>query len=249
MYPPEVEVLGFPFAALTLDEATRYLLSSGERDEPWLIFTPNPEMIERAMRDAALKDILLSADLLLADGIGVVLASRIMGNPLPEVIPGIDLMERLLVEGAHRRLRVFLLGTTPESVEAAARRIAEVYPGIRVVGCHHGYFAEPSTSQVVKLIRGSKPDLVFVGMGVPRDQVFLSRTKPLLPAALYLGVGGAIDVFSGKVMRAPGILRRLRLEWLYRLISSPTRWRRQLDLPRFVWRVLKTRLAGKTSLR
>ncbi|MFO7941295.1 MAG: WecB/TagA/CpsF family glycosyltransferase [Bacillota bacterium] len=249
MSPPEVDVLGFPLAAMTLDEATQCLLTSLPRDEPSVIFTPNPEMVERAMRNPALKDALLSADLLIADGIGVVWASRILGDPLPGLVPGIDLMEGLLAGGAELQLRTFLLGTTSESVESAARKIREAYPGLRVAGYHHGYFPESATGHIARLIRESEPDLVFVGMGVPRDQMFLSRAKPSLPPALYLGVGGAIDILSGRVARAPEIFRKLRLEWLYRLIGSPGRWRRQLDLPRFAWRVLRARLAGKASLR
>ena len=245
----EVEVLGFPLANLTQDEAARHLLSMMPTAHPYTVCTPNPEMIERALAEEDLRRSLSAADLLLADGVGVLWASRFLGAGLPGTIPGVDLMEALLRAGASRGLRVFLLGTTRDNVEAAKRRAERDYPGLGAIEAHHGYFSEADTPRVLEAMAGFRPDLVLVGMGVPRDQLFLSRLRNQLPPAVYLAVGGGLDVMSGAVRRAPRWMRRLRLEWLYRLATSPSRWRRQLALPRFVLRVLWVRLAGGPTLR
>ncbi len=244
---PRIDVLGYPMADLSLAAAAEHLLSTIPAVEPYLVFTPNPEMVEAASRDPRLREALLDADLLLADGVGIVWASGILNRPLPEVVPGVDLLERLL--GAEVGTRIFLLGTTEENVAAAARNMAQRYPGIEVVGRHHGYFPDREAHRILDLVGAADPDLVVLGMGVPRDQLFLAGYREHLPAALYLGVGGGLDVLSGSIRRAPVLLRKLHLEWLYRLIASPARWRRQLALPRFVWRVLRARLAAGSSLR
>ncbi len=245
----EVEVLGLPLANATLDEAAQHLFSIMPTPQPYIVCTPNPEMIERALAEEDLRRSLLAADLLLADGVGVLWASRVLGEGLPGTVPGVDLMDALLRAGASGGIRVFLLGTTRTNVEAAGRRAQREYPGLGAVETHHGYFSEDDAAGVLAAMTRFCPDLVLVGMGVPRDQVFLSRFRNQLPPALYLAVGGGLDVLSGAVRRAPAWMRRLRLEWLYRLATSPSRWRRQLALPRFVFRVLWTRLAGRETLR
>ncbi len=242
-------VLGLAFANVTLSEAADHLRSRIPCGRPYVAFTPNPEMMERAARDAGFCCWLHRADVLFADGVGVVWASRILGQPLPGVVPGIDLMHALFRRADAQGLSVFLLGTTEENVSAAAERLKCQYAGVRLVGYQHGFFADTGWPAVRDMLQASGPDIVICGMGVPKDQQFLIQNRSELPPSVYLAVGGALDVLAGVVSRAPTPFRRLRMEWLYRLLTNPTRFRRQLALPRFVCRVLRMRVTGRTSLR
>ncbi len=226
-----------PVAPLTLDEAVDRLIHRIRGQKPYLVFTPNPEMIDRSMRDDAFRRQLLLADLRVADGVGLVWASRLFRTPLPGTVPGVDLMDALLA--ACPGTGVFLLGTTPPVVQEAANRAAQ--RGVRVAGFHHGFFSAEEEPSLVDLIWRCAPGLILSGMGIPRDQAFAERWRDRLPPGVYLAVGGGLDILAGHAQRAPRGVRRLGMEWLYRLISSPRRWRRQIALPRFAWNVLYRR--------
>lgn len=206
-------------------------------ERPHLVVTANPEAVVRAQDDPEFAEVLRRADLVVADGIGVVWASRRLRRPLPMRVPGIELMEALCAHAARAGLRIFLLGGAEGVAEQAARTLLRRYPGLRIAGTHHGYFAEDEP--VVERIAGARADLLFVGMGMPRQEKWLSRRLPDLGVRLAMGVGGSLDVLAGRVRRAPGFVQRMRLEWLYRLLREPRRWRRQLALVRFVRAVLR----------
>ncbi len=229
-----------PVASLTLEEAVGRLSRRLGGGRPYLVFTPNPEMIDRSLRDGEFRRQLLFDDLRVADGVGLVWASRLFGTPLPGTVPGVDLMDSLLgVCGPE--VGVFLLGTTPEAVREAADRVSR--RGVRVAGFHHGFFEAEEEGALVDHIRRCAPGLIISGMGVPRDQAFAVRWRHRLPPGVYLAVGGGIDVLAGQARRAPERIRRMGLEWLYRLMTSPRRWRRQVALPRFAWNVLCRRFS------
>lgn len=230
-------VLGVPFDPVDLEGAVAACIRMVADGRPHLAVTANPEAVVRAQDDPEFAEILRRADLVVADGIGVVWASRRLGQPLPMRVPGIELMEALCAHAARAGLRVFLLGGAEGVAEQAARTLLRNHPGLRIAGTHHGYF--PDDGPVVERIAESRADLLFVGMGMPRQEKWLSRHLPELGVRLAMGVGGSLDVLAGRVRRAPGFVQRVHLEWLYRLLQEPRRWRRQLALVRFVWLVLR----------
>jgi N-acetylglucosaminyldiphosphoundecaprenol N-acetyl-beta-D-mannosaminyltransferase len=189
----------------------------------------NAAKIVGMRRDAELRDDVLSSDVILADGMSVVWASRLLGRPLPERVPGIDLMLRILERGDSGHYRVYLLGATPEVVETAANRMRERYPGVSIVGFQHGYFSEDEQEKVAAAIIAARADVLFVAMTSPRKERFLARWSARLGVPVCHGVGGSFDVVAGKVQRAPAAWQRLGLEWLYRVRQEPRRlWRRYL---------------------
>ncbi len=246
-----VSVLGVEVDRVSLDEAVARVeewLRAGAADGRLrLVATPNPEIIWAARADRELARALAEADLCVADGVGVVWASRHLGEPVPERVAGADLMERLLELAARRGYRVYFLGTHPEVVARAAEEARRRYPGLVVAGHHHGYFRPEEEEAVVAAVRAARPDLLFVGMGAPRDQVWLWRHRHELGAAVGVGVGGSLDVLACVVRRAPRWVRSLGLEWLYRLAAQPRRWRRMLALPRFAWAVLRADAARRAA--
>jgi len=203
------------------------------------VITVNPEFLYNAQGDPSLRSLAQRADLVTADGIGVVWACKVAGTPVPERVTGIDLMMALARQSVREGWGIFLLGAAPGVAEAAALKLGEMFPGVNIVGTHHGYFTEAEEGAVVEAVQTARPDLLFVALGAPRQEEWIDRYLPTIGPAAAVGVGGSFDVLSGKVSRAPGWVQRLHCEWLYRLLKDPGRWRRQLVLPRFVWLVLR----------
>jgi N-acetylglucosaminyldiphosphoundecaprenol N-acetyl-beta-D-mannosaminyltransferase len=178
--------------------------------------------------DDRLRQIIARCDIVNADGQSVVWASRMLGDPLPERVAGIDLMERLLLLAERHAYRVFFLGATPRVLERAVRKIRARHPQLRVAGYHDGYFRADDEDAVRAEISAATPDILFVAMSSPGKEYWLDSADGL-DARLVMGVGGALDVLAGDVRRAPGWIQRLGLEWLYRLAQEPGRlWRRYL---------------------
>ncbi len=204
-----------------------------------LVVTPNPEMLHAARRDEELARLINRADLAVPDGTGVVLASRVLGAPLSDRVAGFDLLLELFRLADEGHWRVFLLGTYPETVAEAARRVALDHPGLELVGFHDGYFSPGDVPALVEEIRAARPDLLVAALGSPKQEKWLAEHLAATGAAVGIGVGGSLDVLAGRARRAPAAFRRLRLEWLYRLVREPRRARRILGaLPRFVWAVI-----------
>lgn len=243
-----VHVMGTWLDPVTQEEAVEQVVSWMLSDEPGgrHVVTANPEMVMTALADAAFADVLQQADLVVADGIGLVWASRMLAVPVPERIAGIDLAEALLARAAEHGRRVFFLGAEPGVAEQAAAALSRRYAGLQIVGTHHGYFSGDEENDLVATIEQSDADLVLVAMGVPRQELWIARMRPRLPVRVWIGVGGAFDVFAGKVRRAPRWIQRLGLEWLYRICQEPRRrLKRALVLPRFAVRVLMERWAAR----
>jgi N-acetylglucosaminyldiphosphoundecaprenol N-acetyl-beta-D-mannosaminyltransferase len=189
----------------------------------------NAAKIVSMRRDAVLRQDVVSSDLILADGMSVVWASRLLGRPLPERVAGIDLMLGMLRRGSERGYRVYCLGATEAVLEQVAARIAADYPHVRVVGQHHGYFAAEEEPAIAAGIAAAHADILFVAMTSPKKEKFLARWGDRLGVPVSHGVGGSFDVLAGKVQRAPERWQRLGLEWLYRLKQEPGRlWKRYL---------------------
>ncbi len=195
--------------------------------------TLNPEMVMAARRDPAFREILHAADLNTADGVGIMLAARLQGIRLPGRVTGVELLEALAAQAATSGARLFLLGAQPGVAEAAATALLERYPGLRLAGAYAGSPAPADDAEVLARVRAAQADLVFVAYGSPAQERWIARNRARLGAGVAIGVGGAFDFVAGRVPRAPRWMRRLGLEWLFRLVRQPWRWRRMLDLPRF----------------
>ena len=239
-----INVLGIRIDCINFDKAKKKCIEFLSSSSPKVVFTPNVEMIMLARRDEKFKKILNSGDLNVPDGIGVVWASKYFGEKLYERVTGFDLMMSLMPEFEEKKTKVFLLGAKPGIAEKAKENLLTQYKKLEICGVHHGYFSEDENEMVVEIINSSKADVLFVAMGMKRQEEWIYKNKKKLKCKLIMGVGGSLDVLSGEVKRAPVIFQRLGLEWFYRLITQPWRFKRMLALPKFVLIVLKTRIFG-----
>lgn len=233
--PPEPAhtVLGYRVASVGLEEATAWALYAARSgDAPRLLVTLNPEIVVRAETDADLKNALHHADLSVADGVGITWAARRAGTPLPERVPGIELMTRLLERGGPN-LSVYFLGAQPGVAERAAANARTRY-GTHVAGVQHGYFRRPDeVPAVVEAVARSGAQVLLAGLGEAQE-LWLHTHRSALHTPLLMGVGGALDVLSGHVTRTPAWTHRAGLEWAYRVGLDPGRWHRLPRLVRFV---------------
>lgn len=250
---PTQNLFSIPFVSATFREVLDYLVGEVERKSieagrSLRVITANPEMLMLARKEKRFLGILRGKDrVIVPDGIGVILAGKILGIHYPERIAGYDLMTEFLRIGAERGLRIYLLGSTPETIEAARTTLESTYPTIQL-RVHHGYFTSEEEEEILKEIRSFRPHLLFTGLGVPKQEYWLEEHLPNLPVALSMGVGGSFDVLAGKVKRAPLLWRRLGVEWLYRLLQEPWRWRRMKVLPHFLLLVVRSRIWGVNLL-
>jgi len=242
----KVELLGVCFDPVTMDQAVDTALGylTGAR-RPHLIVTANPEMLQTIGKDEDLRTILDSADMVVADGIGIVWASRRLGCPLPCRVTGIDLMDRMCERAAPLGKSVYLLGSKPGVAELAGVRLSGKYPGLKIAGAMHGYFGPDEDGKVISEIKSTTPDMLFAGMGIPRQEKWLFGHMDELDVPLLMGVGGSLDALSGATKRAPDWVQRANCEWLYRLVSEPRRLGRQTVLGAFALRVLREASTAK----
>ncbi|MGZ4134143.1 MAG: WecB/TagA/CpsF family glycosyltransferase [Tumebacillaceae bacterium] len=232
-----VEILGVPFSTLSFEETVRQLTEALHEHTPHHIITANPEIIMIAQDNDTVMRMLHAADLVTPDGIGAVWASQFYGTKIHDRVTGAELSSALIEHCAQNGLRVYLLGAKPESNALAQEKLRAQYPGL-VIGGRDGYFTAEQEADVVAQVREFAPHLLLVGLGMPRQELFISGQKQILQVPVSIGIGGVIDIFAGTVKRAPKLWQKLKVEWLYRLLSQPTRWRRQLVLPQFVLTVL-----------
>lgn len=229
------EILGVGFDPVTGDQAAAWALERLERREAGYICTPNPEMIMLARKDPALLRAVNGADMVLADGVGVLWASRRLGKPLPERVAGYDFLMTLLEKMTGS---VFLLGGKPGVAEKAAETIRARFPGVTVAGAMDGYFTDEGP--VLEAIGAARPDLLLVCLGMPKQELWMAAHRDC-GACLMAGLGGSLDVLAGTVKRAPAFWRERGLEWLYRLLRQPRRIKRQIRLPLYAAAVLARR--------
>jgi N-acetylglucosaminyldiphosphoundecaprenol N-acetyl-beta-D-mannosaminyltransferase len=240
-----IEILSTPVHVITQPQTVEWV--TGAMMQPGLqqIATTNPEFVMAAQQDEAFRRVLWQADLCIPDGIGLIWASYWLKRPLPERVPGSELIYLLVERAAQHGWRLFLLGAAPGVAEQAAAIFQARYPGLVVAGAYAGSPALEENDEIVARINESQADLLFVAYGAPRQDKWIARNRETLTTVrVALGVGGALDFVTGKSIRAPRWLQRLGLEWLHRLYHEPWRWRRMLALPRFVWRVARWRSGG-----
>ena len=224
-------VCGVEFDDLSIREAVERALWLMEEGRSVMAVTPNAEIVLEARRNEGLREAIRAAELVLADGSGVILASRLQGTPLRRRVPGIDFCSALLARMAENGQRVFLLGAVPGVAEEAGEKLRERYPGLVVAGTHDGYFDAEESAELVEQINASAPDLLIVCLGSPKQELWMLRNAERLLVGLMIGLGGTLDVYAGHKERAPESWRRLGIEWLYRLIKDPKRIGRVLRLP------------------
>jgi N-acetylglucosaminyldiphosphoundecaprenol N-acetyl-beta-D-mannosaminyltransferase len=197
------------------------------------VVTVNPEFVMAAQRNKDFRIAINSAALVLADGIGVVWATRYLGRSTPERVTGSDMLPQLARLCAASGYRLYLLGAAAGIAEAAGARLQELAPGLEIAGTYAGSPAPEEEDEIIERVRMAQADILCVAYGAPAQDLWIWRNLARLPAAVAMGVGGAYDFLSGRQRRAPALMRRMGLEWLYRLYREPWRWRRMLALPRF----------------
>ncbi len=235
---PPVRILGVRVDPLTYDGLLHRVAHFVKDGGPHQICTVNPEFVMRARRDPEFRTVLEAADLCLADGAGLLWAARRQGRRLPARVTGTDSVPLIAERAAAERWRVYLLGAAPGVAARAGAILVARYPGLYIAGAYPGSPASSEAPALIARIRAARPDVLFVAYGAPAQDLWIARHANELGVPVMMGVGGTFDHLTGVQRRAPSWVQRLNLEWLFRLLTQPRRWRRQLVLPAFVWLVL-----------
>ncbi|NLN63841.1 MAG: WecB/TagA/CpsF family glycosyltransferase [Clostridiaceae bacterium] len=236
-----VNIHGVKIHNTTMQEAVETVLHWVAGDTIHAVYTPNSEIIMQAQRNPELKNVLNEAGLLVPDGAGLILGARVLKTPLKEKVSGIDLVKNLFLASRGKNTGFYILGGQPGVAEMAAVNIVSKYGKINIKGYAHGYFTAEEESSVIENINKAKPDILLVGLGAPRQEFWIHQNMYRLNCKVCIGVGGSIDILAGTAILAPEFMRKAGLEWLFRLIREPKRYKRMLDLPRFVFLTYKTR--------
>ncbi len=244
----KINIRGVPIDNVTLDEALAVVKTFLDEGGPHAVYTPNAEIIQACIEQPVLREVVSGAELIIPDGAGVVLASRILGTPLKGKAPGIDLGERLVALSAESGCRIFFLGGKPQVAELAREKLLKKYPGAQIVGTHDGYFQKdgPENDEVIRLVNEATPDILFVCFGVPAQENWIASYRSRMPSVkVFAGLGGSLDGYAGVVKRAPSFFIKCNLEWFYRLIKEPRRIGRMMKLPKFICGTVICRLTGR----
>jgi N-acetylglucosaminyldiphosphoundecaprenol N-acetyl-beta-D-mannosaminyltransferase len=247
MAPRRIEILGVPVDCIDMRSALDYVDELIGRGVPSAVIAVNPEKVMKARQDPWLLDQLRQAALLLPDGVGVVWAARFLGLARLERVAGADLCLALCEHARKRRYRVFLYGGSPVVNVAARDGLLQSFPGLQIVGHRHGFVPQQEMAGLIDDINASGAEILFVALGSPRQEFWISTYLPSLKVKVCQGVGGTFDVIAGTVRRAPLGWRDMNLEWAYRLLREPRRITRQIVLPKFAWRVLAARMSRDPS--
>lgn len=244
-----MQLYGVTVSKWGMSETLNYLVEHIDSEDrtPKQVITANPIMMMAGLQNSDFMNVLRSAELVVPDGIGIVIASKIIRDRIPQRVAGIDLMHELLSAGNRKGYRVYLLGATNEVLEEAVRQIGIRYPGVKIAGYHHGFFGEDEDKQIVAAIRDREPDILFVARGLDTQEPWIGRYKHELNVPVMMGVGGSFDVLAGKTKRAPVLFQKTGMEWFYRLLKEPSRYKRMLVLPKFVWKVFRERKQLRSS--
>lgn len=236
----EVRILNKPVHLINIEEAVQILHQRMGNGQKQFVIAQNPEKIMKSREDKELSSIIEDkATLLIADGVGLVIAGRILGHPPISRVTGVGLFEEMLSLANQEKKRVFLYGSSPDVNQKAAQILQQRYQHLQVVGRQDGF--EQNSEHIIRKIQESQPDYLFVALGTPRQEKWIAEYLNQLPVQLVMGVGGSFDVLTGNVKRAPRWMQKLGIEWLHRLLKQPTRAGRMMNLPKFLWQVIKSR--------
>ncbi|MCK4259709.1 MAG: WecB/TagA/CpsF family glycosyltransferase [Halanaerobiales bacterium] len=232
----KIEVLGVQVMIISMEETLSWIEETiNNREHFRHIITGNPEMVMTAQENEEFLKIMNQADLVVPDGIGLILAARyFMGVEIPERVTGFDLSTRLFDLAQKNGYSVYLLGGAPDIPLKAKEHLTKKYSGLNIVGTHHGYLNDENQPKLLEELQRLKPDILLVGMGALRQEVFISKYKDLCQIPVSIGIGGSIDIWAGNKKRAPKLWQDLHLEWFYRLLKEPTRFFRMMSLPKFI---------------
>lgn len=263
-----INILGLPVHALSIEEGVEAVIALSKQPKASYVAKPYVEFLVRAHEDPHILDLLKKADLVLPDGIALVWASHFLyGGPrtarrffstllsiflqpnsikthIPARFGGINFTWPLLEAAQREKLTLFLIGSPKhQDITSVARVIHAAMPAINLAGTFHGHIDETAEKKLLERLKASKPDLILVGTGFPRQEWLIQRLRPQLSRGVLIGEGGTFDYadFGGKLRKAPRPFQRLGLEWLWRLLLEPSRWRRQLAIPKFIWLIWRSR--------
>lgn len=245
-YMEKIKIFGVEIFNIDNKECEKILRDFLKTEGLKKIYTPNTEIVMAAKRDENLRHLINSGDLILADGIGLIHASKMRKKPLKERVTGFDTSIKLLELADEMGLNLYFLGGKEGVAEDAAKSVNEKYKNLHVAAYHNGYFnsridgeISPEEKKIIEEINANDIDIIFVGFGFPRQEKWIDEFKDDLKAKVIIGNGGVLDILSGRANRAPEIFIKLGLEWLYRLIKNPSRLKRQIDLPKFLLAVMR----------
>jgi N-acetylglucosaminyldiphosphoundecaprenol N-acetyl-beta-D-mannosaminyltransferase len=239
-----VEILGCKLDPIDADAATEAIFGFVREKAGAQVVTLGTEMVVYAQKDERFRSAINACALSLCDTVGLLAVARKRGASLNERVTGVEMIEHLCARAAREGVAVFLFGAAEGVAAEAGVALAAHYPGLRVAGTRSGFFAPDESAGIAEAVRASGAQLLFAGLGSPRQEFWLAENLKATGVGAGIGVGGSFDVIAGRVERAPERWRRLNLEWLYRLVKEPHRWRRQLALPHFVWLIARD---GKRS--
>ena len=231
-----VKLLGLKIDDFSFEDAVQKALELLKEDKVSQVVTINPEMFSQAKKDSGFKKIVEEAEMVVPDGVGVKLALKLKGQNVQR-IAGIDFAKRLLEESSKNGISVGIVGAKEEIITKAVKELQTSIEGLNIVYYHNGYFSDDN--EIYNGLKETSPRLILVAMGSPRQEEFIYNAKQVLNPALMVGIGGSLDVWSGMVKRAPEIYQKLGLEWLYRTVSQPERFKRIFPtLPLFLIKAL-----------
>ncbi|ENK1243078.1 WecB/TagA/CpsF family glycosyltransferase [Clostridium botulinum] len=231
----KTEMLGYSI----FNDNKEELLNIIDKYEKVNIISGNPEVLYNGLNNEELfKNFTDKDSIIIPDGVGVVLASKIIKSPVKEKIAGIEVMDCILKKCNENGKAVYLLGSTEDVLKECERKLLIKYKNLNIVGKHNGFFDMDSCEDILEDIKESNPYALFIAMGCPRQEKFITKYMDKLPCKIYMGVGGSFDVFAGKVKRAPKWMINCNLEWLYRVIKEPYRINRLAAIPKFLLKVL-----------
>lgn len=236
------QVMTIAFDNITMEEAVGTAMGYIAARSRCRVVTPNAEFALEAKKNPRFLKILNTSQLVLADGISVVLASKIIGDPMQGRVTGVGFAQALAAAMAKEGKSIYLLGAKPGVAEQAAEKLLETYPGLKIAGTHDGYFKEEGP--VVDAINAAKPDALLVCLGAPKQEYFMEEHDAELEVPVMAGLGGSMDVLAGNVQRAPEFFQKYGLEWLYRLCKEPKRWKRMIKLPLYLWDAVIWKVKG-----
>jgi len=230
-----VDILGIPVDKITEKELLEKIINFINEKRFHLIVTINSENATKALENKIFLDVIKNADLVIPDGIGIIFASKILGDKLPERIPGIDLSYKLLEISNEKHYKIVLIGGKEGVAEGAKENLKKIFPNLNIAMTYNGYFNEDEEKKIVEEIQKIEPDILLVGMGSEKQEIWIwNNREKFKNIGVCIGVGGTLDIWAGKKKRAPKLVQKLGLEWLYRVIIEPKRIFRVLKIFNFL---------------
>lgn len=244
-----IKILGVEIDKLTQAEVVKKIDGFLKQDELKTIYTPNTEIVMEAKKDESLKKILNDGSIVIPDGIGLIYAAKIKKKNLPERVTGCDISFKMLELAQREEYSIFLLGGKEGVAKEAGENLKKDYPNIKLAGVQNGYFKgahigysnHEEEKTIIETINNSGADILFVGLGAPKQEIWINENKGKLNCKVVIGNGGTVDILAGRIERAPEFFQKLGLEWLYRLVKDPKRIKRQMVIPLFILTILFSR--------